>query len=60
MGIDFPAGGENFFPALSLLDRFCDHPASYPIGTGGGGREVPSPRVKRPEIEADRSPPSGA
>jgi hypothetical protein len=54
-GVRFPAVARNF----SLLHRVqkgsAAHLVSYPMGTGGS-----FPGVKRPDREADHSPPSSA
>jgi hypothetical protein len=56
-GFRFPAGARNFSLLHCVQTGPGDHPASYQIGIGGGG---PSPGIKRPEREADHSPPSSA
>jgi hypothetical protein len=41
---------------IKLITASGAHPAFYPMGTGG----VLSPGLKRPEREADHSPPTSA
>jgi hypothetical protein len=51
----FPAGAGNFSLRHRVQNGSRAHPASYPMGTRGS-----FPGVKRPEREADNSPPSSA
>jgi hypothetical protein len=52
-----PTGAEDFSSSLCVQTGSEAHPASYPMGTGGGG---PFPGGKaRPGRDADHSPPSG-
>jgi hypothetical protein len=53
--VRFPAGGGNFSLHHRVQNVSGAHPASYPMGTRGS-----FPGVKRPEREADYSPPSSA
>jgi hypothetical protein len=53
--VRFPAGAGNFSLHHHVQNGSGTHPASYPVGTRGS-----LPRVKRPEREADHSPPSSA
>jgi hypothetical protein len=55
--VRFPAGAGTFSLRHKVQNGSGDHPASYPVGTGGG---VSFFRVKRPGREADHSPPSSA
>jgi hypothetical protein len=54
--VRFPAGAGNFSLNHRVQTGSGTHPASYLMGTGG----VLYLGVKRPEREADHSPPSGA
>jgi hypothetical protein len=55
IGVRIQAGAGNFSLRHHVQTGSGDHPASYPIGT-----EAVSLGVKRPEREADHSPPSSA
>jgi hypothetical protein len=54
---DFPAGAGNFSLHHRVQNGSGAHPASYPMGTGGGALSL---GVKRPGREADHSPPSSS
>jgi hypothetical protein len=53
--VRFPAGAGNFSVLHHVQTGSGAHPASFPMGTG-----VSFLGLKRPEREADRSPPSSA
>jgi hypothetical protein len=53
--VRFPAGAGNYSPHHCVQNSSGAHPASYQMGIRG-----PFPGVKRPESEADHSPPSSA
>jgi hypothetical protein len=53
--VRFPVGTGDFFLHHRLQNGSGAHPASYPMGTRGS-----SLGIKRPEREADHSPPSSA
>jgi hypothetical protein len=55
--IRFAAGARNFSHYHRIQTGSGANPVSYPIGTGGGALSL---GVKRPEREADQSPPSSA
>jgi hypothetical protein len=57
VGFRFPAGARDFSLLHSVQTESVAHPASYPVGTGGGGRFH---GVKHPGREADHSSPSRA
>jgi hypothetical protein len=54
-GVQFPAGAGNVSLNHCVQNGSGAHPASYPMGTRGSFLGV-----KRPEREADHSPPSSA
>jgi hypothetical protein len=53
LGVRVPVGAGNILPRYRVQTGSGGHPASYPIGIRGY-----FPGVKRPECEADHSPPS--
>jgi hypothetical protein len=53
LGFDFRRGGGSFSLHHPVQNGSGAHPASYPMGTRGSFSGV-----KRPELEADHSPPS--